>query len=174
MHGRSVYSGVPRGGGGQGGHGPRAQALEGAPAQLVGPNCKKKSRPRQISRVSSLQSAVADAGFNKRGGGGRRCKHWPPSAGDPRYATGYFYWPFIYTYTVARDSIANQSAAHMYTCTTFKSYDLWDANTYDSKSGHVNTILVDYGLTYCIIALCTELLGCYARLNKSGFILHGH
>ena len=21
-------------------------------------------------------------------GGGRRCKHWPPGAGDPRYATG--------------------------------------------------------------------------------------
>ena len=20
-------------------------------------------------------------------GGGRRCKHWPPGAGDPRYAT---------------------------------------------------------------------------------------
>ena len=36
--------------------------------QLVGPNCKKKSRPRQISKVTSLQSAVADAGFTKRGG----------------------------------------------------------------------------------------------------------
>ena len=48
-------------GGGQGGHGPRAQALEGAPAQLVGPNCKKKSNG----------------------------KHWPPGAGDPRYATGF-------------------------------------------------------------------------------------
>ena len=46
----------------------RAQALEGAPAQLVGPNCKKKSRHRQISKVTSLQSAVADAGFTKRGG----------------------------------------------------------------------------------------------------------
>ena len=34
--------------GGQGGHGPRAQALEGAPAQLVGANFKKKIRPRQI------------------------------------------------------------------------------------------------------------------------------
>ena len=22
------------------------------------------------------------------GGGGRRSKHWPPGAGDPRYATG--------------------------------------------------------------------------------------
>ena len=73
----------------------------GAPAQLVGPNCKKKIRPRQISKVTSLQSAVADAGFTKRGGGaprapkaprvglcgkgggvlirggGRRCKHCP-------------------------------------------------------------------------------------------------
>ena len=107
-------SGMPRGG--QGGHGPRVQALEGAPAQRVGPNCKKKIRPRQISKVTSLQSAVADAGFTKRGGGrtptpeprrrqpcrlmrrgggggansgggGRRCKHWPPDAGDPRYAT---------------------------------------------------------------------------------------
>ena len=54
---------MPRG---AGGHGPRAQALEGAPAQLVGPNCKKKIRPRQISKVTSLQSAVADAGFTKR------------------------------------------------------------------------------------------------------------
>ena len=25
---------------------------------------------------------------NYGGGGGRRCKHWPPGAGDPRYATG--------------------------------------------------------------------------------------
>ena len=57
--------------GGKGGHGPRAQALEGAPAQLVGPNCKKKSRPSQISKVTSLQSTVADAGFTKRGRGGR-------------------------------------------------------------------------------------------------------
>ena len=61
---------MPRGGGGQGGHGPRAHALEGAHAQLVVPNCKKKIRPRQISKVISLQSAVADAGFTKRGGGG--------------------------------------------------------------------------------------------------------
>ena len=62
-------SGVPGGGAG-GGHGPRAQAFEGAPAQLVGPNCKKKIRPRQISKVTSLQSAVAHAGFTKRRGGG--------------------------------------------------------------------------------------------------------
>ena len=34
-------SGVPRGGG-QGGHGPRAQALEGAPGQLVGANFKSR------------------------------------------------------------------------------------------------------------------------------------
>ena len=40
-------SGVARGGG-QGGHGPQAQALEGAPAQLIGANFKKKIRPRQI------------------------------------------------------------------------------------------------------------------------------
>ena len=44
------------GGGGAGGvHGPRAQALEGAPGQLVGANFKKKIRPRQISKVTSLQ-----------------------------------------------------------------------------------------------------------------------
>ena len=61
-----MRSGVPMGG--QGGHGPRAQALKGAPAQLVGPNGKKRNRPRQISKVTSLQSAVADAGFTKRGG----------------------------------------------------------------------------------------------------------
>ena len=92
-----------RGGWGRGGgrHGPRAQALEVVAAQLVGPNCKMKIRPRQISKVTSLQSAVADAGFTKRGGGGggaegasrvglcggggvlirggggRRCKHRP-------------------------------------------------------------------------------------------------
>ena len=42
---------MPRGGGGAGGgHGPRAQALE-----LVGANFKKKIRPRQISKVTSLQ-----------------------------------------------------------------------------------------------------------------------
>ena len=44
-----------RGGGGRGGHGPRAQALEGAPGQLVGASFKKKIRPRQISKVTSLQ-----------------------------------------------------------------------------------------------------------------------
>ena len=53
--------------GGRGGAWPRAQALERAPAQLVGPNCKKKIRPRQISKVTSLQSTVADAGFTKGG-----------------------------------------------------------------------------------------------------------
>ena len=47
-----------RGGGGRGCHGLRAQALEGAPAQLVGPNCKKKIRPRQISKVTSLQCRI--------------------------------------------------------------------------------------------------------------------
>ena len=52
-------SGVPRGGGqGGGGHGPRMQALEGAPAQLVGANFKKKIRPRQISKVTSLQCRI--------------------------------------------------------------------------------------------------------------------
>ena len=36
----------------------------------------------------SIFSPGVDAGFTKRGGGGgRRCKHWPPGAGDPRYAT---------------------------------------------------------------------------------------
>ena len=50
-------SGVPRGVG-RGGHGPRAQALEEAPAQLVGANFKKKIRPRQISKVTSLQCRI--------------------------------------------------------------------------------------------------------------------
>ena len=58
--------GVPGGGGG---NGPRAQALEGAPAQLVGPNCKKKIRPRQISKVTSLQWRMQDLP-NGGGGGG--------------------------------------------------------------------------------------------------------
>ena len=48
---RRGSSGVPMGGG-AGGHGPRAQALEGAPGQLVGANFKKKIRPRQISKVT--------------------------------------------------------------------------------------------------------------------------
>ena len=40
---QAVRSGVPRGEGqGGGGHGPRAQALEGAPGQLVGASFKKK------------------------------------------------------------------------------------------------------------------------------------
>ena len=37
-----------------GGRDPRAQALERAPVQLVGANFKKKIRPRQISKVTSL------------------------------------------------------------------------------------------------------------------------
>ena len=45
------------GGGARGGHGPRAQALEGAPAQLIGANFKKKIRPRPIIKVTSLQCA---------------------------------------------------------------------------------------------------------------------
>ena len=46
-------SGVARGAGGAG---PRAQALEGAPAQLIVANFKK-IRPRQISKVTSWQCA---------------------------------------------------------------------------------------------------------------------
>ena len=44
--------------GGAGGGGPRAQALEGAPAQLIGSNFKKKIRPRQIIKVTSLQCQI--------------------------------------------------------------------------------------------------------------------
>ena len=51
-------SGVPRGGAGGGDHGPRAHALEGAPAQLIGANFKKKIRPRQIIKVTSLQCRI--------------------------------------------------------------------------------------------------------------------
>ena len=46
---------VCKGGGAGGGHGPRAQALEGALGQPVGASFKKKIRPRQISKVTSLQ-----------------------------------------------------------------------------------------------------------------------
>ena len=53
----SPSSGVARGGG-RGGHGPRAQALEGAPAQLIGANFKKKIRPRPIIKVTSLQCRI--------------------------------------------------------------------------------------------------------------------
>ena len=61
--------------GGQGGHGPRAQALEGAPAQLIGANFKKKIRPRPIIKVIFFCLSIffpgADAaGFTKRRGGG--------------------------------------------------------------------------------------------------------
>ena len=49
--------GVPRGGGAGGGHGPRAQALEVAPAQLVGANFKKKIRPRQARSHGGARGA---------------------------------------------------------------------------------------------------------------------
>ena len=71
---------MPRGGGG--GHGPRAQAFEGAPAKLVEANFKKKIRPRQISKVTLLQcwiniaTGLCGMGGSNSGGGGR-CKHWP-------------------------------------------------------------------------------------------------
>ena len=29
------------------------------------------------------------------GGGGRRSKHWPPGAGDPRYATAATVWLYV-------------------------------------------------------------------------------
>ena len=57
-------SGVPRGGAGGGGYGPRAQALEGAPAQLVGANFKKKIMPRQIRKVASLQCRIRGSFFS--------------------------------------------------------------------------------------------------------------
>ena len=42
-------------GGGQGGAWPPGASLGGAPGQLVGASFKKKIRPRQISKVTSLQ-----------------------------------------------------------------------------------------------------------------------
>ena len=95
-----------RGGGGRGGHGPRAQALEGAPAQLVGANFNgANAMGPELSRApislgvffvmkflfflgggGAIFPTGADAGFTKTGGG-RRSKHWPPGAGDPRDAT---------------------------------------------------------------------------------------
>ena len=45
-------------GGQGGGHDPRAQALEGALAQLIGVNFKKKLGPRQIIKVTSLQCRI--------------------------------------------------------------------------------------------------------------------
>ena len=108
-------SGVPRGG--RGGHGPRAQALEGAPAQRVGANFKRRGEfqpskstiymlwaPRSLCIRGSFFSFSCRRPFFFFfacrffpqgqmlifffwGGGGRRCKHWPPGAGDPRYAT---------------------------------------------------------------------------------------
>ena len=105
-------SGVPRGGGGQGA---RAQALEGAPAQLVGANFKSRGEfnlvaymlwaPRSLCIRRSffflpkpffLSFFCLFFFFARRffpqgeiliQGGGRRCKHWPPGAGDPWYAT---------------------------------------------------------------------------------------
>ena len=126
--------------------------MEGAPAQLIGANFKKKIRPRPIIKVTSLQCRInlaakvaydtgparfqgprapygglsflflaedlfvvdllpmqgrmqdlpnggggrtpspkvglCGGGGANSGGGGRQSKHWPPGAGDPRYATG--------------------------------------------------------------------------------------
>ena len=117
----SLPSSVPvayRGeGGGGGGHGLRAQALEGAPVQLVGANFNGANAmgpsfqgPRSpwvsfscwtpfflsffcLSIVFS-QGRMQDIPI-KRGGGGRRSKHWPPGAGNPRDATSlslYLYY----------------------------------------------------------------------------------
>ena len=67
LHSIYMYcSGVPRGEGAGGGHDPRAQALEGALAQLVGANFK--SRGEFQPSKSSICNAVADPG----GGGGSR------------------------------------------------------------------------------------------------------
>ena len=87
--------------GGQGGHGPRAQALEGAPAQLVGVNFNgANAMGPELSRapISLGVFFVLKTSPPPRsgcriyqtggGGGGRRSKHWPPGAGDPRDATG--------------------------------------------------------------------------------------
>ena len=41
--------------------------------------------PKGASRVNR---PMWQGGANSGGGGGRRSKHWPPGAGDPRYATG--------------------------------------------------------------------------------------
>ena len=51
-------------GGRGGGHDPRAQALEGAPAQLVGANFKKKIMPRQIRKVASLEPRIRGSFFS--------------------------------------------------------------------------------------------------------------
>ena len=60
-----LSSGVARGA--AGGHDPRAQALEGAPAQLVGANFKKKIRHRQI-RGPDLLLFFLLVDFFSRGG----------------------------------------------------------------------------------------------------------
>ena len=105
---------------GQGAWPPGASLGGGARPACIGPNCKKKIRPRQISKVTSLQSAVADAGFTKRGGGrtpspegasrvlilgggARRCKHWPraletlgtPLPESPGNVSGYCYYELL-------------------------------------------------------------------------------
>ena len=43
--------------------------------------------PEGTSRVG----LCGRGGGANSGGGGRRCKHWPPGAGDPRYATVHKY-----------------------------------------------------------------------------------
>ena len=95
----SQRSGVPRVG-----HGPRAQALQGAPAQLVGANFNgADAMGPELSRgpISLGVFFVLKTFFffllvdffpmgqmqDLPNGGGRRFKHWPPGAGDPRDAT---------------------------------------------------------------------------------------
>ena len=99
-------SGVPRGGG----HG-RAQALEGAPGQLVGANFNLAKvaytcyGPRSLCIRGSFFSLSCRRPFfffffslvdfipqeEMLIMGGGRCKHWPPGTGDPRYATGWVF-----------------------------------------------------------------------------------
>ena len=42
-------------------------------------------------------------------GGGRRCKHWPPGAGDPRYATGYRVYVWRALLTIGEENRAAQT-----------------------------------------------------------------
>ena len=84
-----ISSGVPRGGRG-GGHGPRAQALKRAPAQLVGRILKVGANFNLFFSFFFFACRFFLLGGNANsGGGGRQCKHWPPGAGDPRHATGH-------------------------------------------------------------------------------------
>ena len=75
-------SGVPRGGG-QVGHGPRAQALEGAPAQLVGANFKSRGEFQPSKSSIWPRAPYALGGLFFLFLPKTACRFFPPGGGAP-------------------------------------------------------------------------------------------